>query len=256
MTESDWNSCTDPQAMLNFLRDTGKLSERKARLFAAACCRRVWPLMTDERSRSAVAVLERYTEGKATEEELSTAARGAQVVADHQKSTASPYAAAVAANALEADLPREYTRGGDEDEEAPADLISCAKDAAFAAAWAMGDAAHPEDSGDEWFAATKAEEAMHCHLLRCIFGPLPSLPLTPLTRSLLDWHGAAVVKLAQAIYEERALPSGHLDATRLAVLADMLEEAGATDAGLLGHLRGPGPHVRGCHSLDLLLGKV
>jgi hypothetical protein len=29
----------------------------------------------------------------------------------------------------------------------------------------------------------------------------------------------------------------------------------AADEGLLAHLRGPGPHVRGCHALDLLLGK-
>jgi len=41
----------------------------------------------------------------------------------------------------------------------------------------------------------------------------------------------------------------------LPVLADALEEAGCTDADLLGHLRGPGPHVRGCWVLDLLLGK-
>jgi hypothetical protein len=39
------------------------------------------------------------------------------------------------------------------------------------------------------------------------------------------------------------------------VLADLLEEAGCADAGLLGHLRGPGPHVLGCHALDLILAK-
>ena len=61
--------------------------------------------------------------------------------------------------------------------------------------------------------------------------------------------------MAQAIYDERELPSGHLDAARLAVLADMLEEAGCTDPELLGHLRGPGPHVLGCWALDAVLGK-
>jgi hypothetical protein len=34
-----------------------------------------------------------------------------------------------------------------------------------------------------------------------------------------------------------------------------VEEAGLLDAELLGHLRGPGPHARGCHGIDLLLGK-
>jgi hypothetical protein len=43
-----------------------------------------------------------------------------------------------------------------------------------------------------------------------------------------------------------------LDPDRLAVLADAMEEAGA-DAEMVEHLRGPGPHVRGCLVLDLLL---
>jgi len=54
--------------------------------------------------------------------------------------------------------------------------------------------------------------------------------------------------LATSIYEQRAFH-------RLPLLADALEDAGCTDAELLGHLRGPGPHVRGCWALDLVLGK-
>jgi hypothetical protein len=49
--------------------------------------------------------------------------------------------------------------------------------------------------------------------------------------------------------------AGRLDPTRLAVLADALEEAGCADAELLGHLRGPGLHVRGCWAVDSLLGR-
>ncbi len=41
----------------------------------------------------------------------------------------------------------------------------------------------------------------------------------------------------------------------LPVLADAFEAAGCTDAELLGHLRGPGAHVRGCWALDLILSK-
>jgi hypothetical protein len=61
--------------------------------------------------------------------------------------------------------------------------------------------------------------------------------------------------LARVIYEERLLPSGYLDNARLAVLSDALEEAGCTDDDILAHLRSPGPHVRGCWALDLVLGK-
>jgi hypothetical protein len=64
-----------------------------------------------------------------------------------------------------------------------------------------------------------------------------------------------VVALAQAAYEHRDLPLGLLEPSRLAVLADSLEEAGVCEGGLLDHLRGPGPHVRGCHVLDSLLGR-
>jgi hypothetical protein len=64
-----------------------------------------------------------------------------------------------------------------------------------------------------------------------------------------------MLALARKAYEDRLLPSGHLDPERLAVLADALESAGMTDAGLLAHLRHQGPHVRGCWVVDLLLGK-
>jgi hypothetical protein len=62
--------------------------------------------------------------------------------------------------------------------------------------------------------------------------------------------------LAPAVYDERDLPRGHLDAARLAVLADMLEEAGCCELHLLAHLRGPRPHVRGCFAVDALLGRA
>jgi hypothetical protein len=90
-------------------------------------------------------------------------------------------------------------------------------------------------------------------LVRDIFGnPFRPVAIAP---AVLSWNDAVVVRLAQAAYQERHLPAGTLDNGRLAVLADALEEAGCTDAGILGHLRGPGPHVRGCWAVGLCLGK-
>jgi hypothetical protein len=72
---------------------------------------------------------------------------------------------------------------------------------------------------------------------------------------VLQWNDGTVRRLAEGAYEHRLLPSGTLDLARLAVLADALEEAGCDQADILKHLRGPGPHVRGCWAVDLLLGK-
>jgi hypothetical protein len=59
MTEAEWLACTEPQKMLEFLRD--KCSRRKMWMFDAACCRRCWHLL-NVRSRNAVEVTELYLE--------------------------------------------------------------------------------------------------------------------------------------------------------------------------------------------------
>jgi hypothetical protein len=69
------------------------------------------------------------------------------------------------------------------------------------------------------------------------------------------WRTPAVLAQAQAAYDNRTLPAGTLEPDRLAVLADALEEAGCADPDILGHLRGPGPHVRGCFVVDAILDK-
>jgi hypothetical protein len=91
-------------------------------------------------------------------------------------------------------------------------------------------------------------------VLRDVFGnPFALVPVVD--PAWLAWRGGIVRELAQAAYKERRLPEGTLDPARLAELADALEQSGCEYADLLGHLRGPGPHVRGCWVLDLILGK-
>src|SRR4051812_38212731 len=63
MKQADWLSCTDPSPMLEWLR--GRASERKLRLFACACCRRIWDLL-DGRCQHAVESAELFADGVST----------------------------------------------------------------------------------------------------------------------------------------------------------------------------------------------
>jgi hypothetical protein len=96
-------------------------------------------------------------------------------------------------------------------------------------------------------AASRARErAEQADILRELFGN-PFKPVT-VDRSWLRWNGGTVLTLAAEVYAE-----GGFD--RLPLLADSLEDAGCSETSLLGHLRGPDAHARGCWSVDLLLAR-
>jgi hypothetical protein len=239
MTESEWCLCQEPQAMLAFLREGGWLSDRKARLFAVACCRRIWHLMVDERSREAVEVAERFADGGASKDELMAArarglraheyARAAVRSGDSSPCLSASWTAYRVARSRAADGAR--------------DSIDFCSFAISGVPRQSANQAHFEELGKQ------------AALLRDLFGPLPFRPVA-LDASWLAWGSGTVGRLARAAYEGRRMPAGVLEQERLAVLADGLEEAGCGDSDVLGHLRDRQQgHVRGCFVLDLLLGK-
>ena len=75
--EEEWLACEDPQPMLQFMR--GKVSDRKLRLFACACCRGHWDELQNPSSRRAVKVVEGFVDGKFKEPDLMAAWISAQL---------------------------------------------------------------------------------------------------------------------------------------------------------------------------------
>jgi hypothetical protein len=238
MTEEQWLSASDPAPMLEFLRGNG--SDRKMRLFAVACCRMVWDFMTHERSRNAVDVAERNADGLADEAEL----RPVRLAIEF---TASPLKAAAFLTAVPRfDRPSILFRYGivdftqlDKEMEAQVESI-CLSGFRFPAESALAVARRT------WTVDSPGVQRAQAALLRCIFGN----PFRPVVfdTDVRRWNGGVVVALAQQMYESR-------DFSLAPLLADALEDGGATDAHLLEHLRGQGPHARGCFATDLVLDK-
>jgi len=228
MDETEWLACTTLKPMAEFL-NFPHADERTRWLFACACCRRIWSLMSDERSRRIIELRERNADGLASQEELWQAIE----------------AAAQARN--EARAPFRFLANFDDrsPEAAPAW-------AAAAASTNAGTSVHFVLNAvgcvalEGWKAGREQEEAALCAIVRDILGnPFHSSVVHP---DWLAWKDATIPKLAQAIYDDRTFD-------RLPILADALEEAGCTNADILAHCRKPGEHVRGCWVVDLLLGK-
>jgi hypothetical protein len=223
MTESEWQSCRDPQAMLKWLRDSEKTSERKLRLFAVACARRVVHLSLEARSHRAVEMAEQFADGLTTNRMRGNAYRLAKEAAHGAPAHCqnARYASAYAAHS---------------------NPIQAAAGACSNGQMAMGYRVDGEYKAD----LHQQEKRPQCALLRDIF-PTSFCPVT-LDSTGLNWNDSTIRKLAQAIYAERAFD-------RLPILADALEEAGCENEEILSHCRARSDHVRGCWLIDLLLGR-
>jgi hypothetical protein len=225
VTEVEWLARTDPETLLEHLK--GKASERKLRLFACACVRRVGHLL-GARSHNAVDVLERFVDGSASGTGMAIA------INLHQRAVQDAWRNAAR---IGAGVVNQLMTG-----------------AAWPLAWNAVSEVRRAIREDSPQADTYGESTSQVALLRDIFGnpfhPSPSLP-----PAVLAWNDGTVRRLAQAAYDERQLPAGTLDAGRLGVLADALLDAGCGDDEVVRHLREPGPHVRGCWAVDIILGR-
>jgi hypothetical protein len=284
--------------MLNFLQHGaggsrpylpgGLPSDRKLRLFACACARQVWHLLTDDQRVKVV-----FAEAEPW----------------HQAALGGVHAEYLAADSL-----ARFAR-----------TISQDRCLAYACGW-LGAASSLEvaEQVPAWVQQA-VPLPIQANLLRCVVGnPWRPAALPVSHREGCDaipdaaerayshcncgcpWLTPTVRALAQQAYVERPgqectcvgspgnrfgtydcpachgtgrIDDGSLDPLTLSALADALEEAGCDNEDVLRHLRGEeqvyewrewktgaeykrtkwrpinGPHVRGCHAVDLMLGK-
>lgn len=231
MTESEFLVSEDPAAMLEMLQGQSEfrgqpavnvsrrwISDRKLRLFACACCREIWHLLTDERSRHAVEMAEQFADNLVSREELNTACRAADrlvtpisffedmaVFASDQTYPMSDNVACLLGISVDAEL-----------------------DSAMQAAIlrdVFGNPWRPVVLGREWLGCSRCNGvAIDDHGCPCPYSRIYQAGL-----------------IARRIYEER-------DFAAMPVLADSLEDAGCDSQEILKHCRrryGPqyGPHA-------------
>ena len=96
MTESDWLHAVEPHGMLEYLHGIGRPSDRKLRLFAVACTRRMGDWV-DALGQTAVDTAEAYADGFATFEDMRSARLACQGSGERSAWYAAATSAAIAA---------------------------------------------------------------------------------------------------------------------------------------------------------------
>jgi hypothetical protein len=220
MNENEWLMSSDPERMLEFLRN--RATERKLRLVAVGYVRRMYGTWSREHAAEAweaVEVTERFVDGLAGSLELAAIHGRALDAAEGNSNVdlAIYFMALYAAAGSSSAVAEEFIAATNED-------------------YRCRTAAKAEDASD-------VDRRERLALLREIFG-------NPFRRQASGTSHLApgAVRLAQRIYDDRAFD-------RMPELAKLLEKAGMNNGEMLEHCRGPGPHVRGCWVVDELLGK-
>jgi hypothetical protein len=224
MTEEQWlKTRAHAQGLVWNLRSMTQVTrtkrgKRKLRLFACECCRLIWERLRDPRLQKAVEVAELFADGEAGKDELEAV-----------RCLVTPFRMGY--------VPKEP----DVLDRIAIDLaVATTNPRAFEAAFSMTVYEFPLAG----YRTSQADgEAILCDQLRCVVGN----PFRPVSAAPA-WLTPQALALARTAYEKRRFED-------LPLLADTLEEAGCTVASILAHCRGPGPHVRGCWVVDLVLGK-
>ena len=246
MTEAEWLACGEPLRLASFAQ--GRWSLRRQLLLACAGCHAVaMHLPAPQRVQRMLEAVERFADGEAESDEVDAAQMSTWDLPLKWANSGDPiwlHASAVAALWPALRLGQIIHYGCE-----TAAYESRARAAALSSQrrsfrlWKRG----PKLSAEEYSAAhatgAAAEKQAFCHRIRDIVGnPFRPAAFAP------EWRTDTEAALAAQMYESR-------DFAAMPILADALQDAGCDSADILDHCRGPGPHVRGCWVVDLVLGK-
>lgn len=233
MDPHDWQTATDPLAMLDEIfpqrgLDSAEPQSRSSRLYLVGCGRLARARLPGV-CRAVVSLAERVFAGRQTDRRLR------DEVYSHAEALV-------------------RCRGEADDVNAIGRALVNLGHADAAAVWATADTPPREWLGCAYLAfypfymttptyRNIPEELHSADLLREIFGdPLRRRP--PLPREWLTPRVLGLAREAEATADFSILP----------ILADALEDEGCDRTDLLDHLRGSGPHARGCWALEAVLG--
>jgi hypothetical protein len=230
MEETTWHGSTNWLLLWHYAHEKECLSDRKQRLLAVAACRGIMDLVTDARLLRMIDLAEEWADATTDRDDewwdrredwcyAANAAAGEQLPQENSaRYAAGSFWYARGAFALLGNDDHKVGRAV----EAVAGFYGCPV---------------ITESGREGHSPVVSQ------LIREVVGnPFRPVAFDP------AWRTSTAVALAQQMYDSR-------DFGIMPILGDALQDAGCDIADILDHCRGPGPHVRGCWVVDLVLGK-
>ncbi len=213
-------------AATNPIRDEHLLPDRKHRLLACGLCRQIAPLVYEPALLRVLEVTEAFADGLVTAIELGRARHSAiQIARSHAAFPTQAKFALAVAGAASVVTPSSLNLYKTID-PVTTDLISRSLSSILELLADDGINSHRVPGYGAVFDDVEPRSVICC----------PA------------WRTDTAVQLARQMYE-----GGEFGA--MPILADALQDAGCDNDDMLNHCRGPGPHVRGCWVIDLVLGK-
>jgi hypothetical protein len=241
----------------------GRLSGRVLRLFACASCRRIAHLFDDRACMKAVMTAELHAVGRLGDKRLAKARNAATWAAEvlDQTQRWRHWREGEGAEQEHPEPPaaRAAAHAADEEVTKTSPVFGLAVEALGREAERVLSGAKYRKVRRRWpFLPERPDPAVppgklvrdhvvgeQCDLLREVVGnPFRALTFEP---GWLRWNGGWLPRLARTLFDENRFDE-------LPIIGDALEDLGCGDEAILRHCRGPGPHVRGCFVVRLLLG--